>query len=214
MSTRSAQLGARDRHGDRRLHPRAGHGLPDPRHLLCRGALDCRPEFRPPDRLDRRADQLHPLRRLDRRLRAVGRRRASCSSGRTGSGSWSCRHLRRRPVHRGQHPAAAARRLEHRRASGLADVRAASPSASLFGFVGVLLAVPVTAAIGVLVRFAIAALPAERLLLGAERRPPATTGCSETMPRLGAAPAGALPSARNTGGRVFSSARRTRPRWR
>ena len=34
------------------------------------------------------------------------------------------RHLRRRPVPRRQHPAAAAGRVEHRRASGVADVRA------------------------------------------------------------------------------------------
>ena len=83
-----------------------------------------RPEFRVPDRLRRRADQLHPLRRLDRRLRPLGRRRAGPVLAGLALDRRGGSNLRLRPVPGGQHPAAAARRLQRRRASGLADVRA------------------------------------------------------------------------------------------
>ena len=72
--------------------------------------------------------------------------------------------FRRRAVHGRQHPAAAARRSS----IGVHPVWlmfALFAFGSLFGFVGVLLAVPVTAAIGVLVRFAVERYRLSRLYL-------------------------------------------------
>jgi predicted PurR-regulated permease PerM len=47
---------------------------------------------------------------------------------------------------------------------------------ALFGFVGVLLAVPATAAIGVLVRFAVEQYRQSRIYWGPESGPPGDTG--------------------------------------
>ena len=91
---------------------------------LCDRADGHRPQFRHPDRPVRRADQLHPLCRL------AGR--AGAAVGVAFVQFWpdwimvvrGGLRVLHRPVHRGQHPAAAAGRQERRPASGLADVRA------------------------------------------------------------------------------------------
>ena len=91
--------------------------------------------------------------------------------------------LRRRPVRRGQHPLAAARR---RRRSGLHPVWlmfALLAAGSLFGFVGLLVAVPVAAAIGVLVRFALGRYLDEPALHRRGRATPAVAAVEIVVPR-------------------------------
>ena len=132
-----------------------GARLPDPRPVLRHLALGGRAEFRLPDRLGRRADQLHSLCRVDRRLRARRSASRSCSSGRTGSGSLAVVGV----FAVGQF--IEGNILQPRLVGSSIGVHpvwlmfALFAFGSLFGFVGVLLAVPVTAAIGVLVRFAV-----------------------------------------------------------
>ena len=116
--------------------------------------------------------------------------------------------LRRRPVRRGQHPVAAA----GRRSVGLHPVWlmfALFAFGSLFGFVGLLLAVPLAAAVGVLVRFALQPLPGEPALSGRDRphrRRSVDDRCAES--RRGSSPS-TCPSSRASGARISSSARRT-----
>ena len=109
----------------RRVHPRAGRPLPDPRPVLRHRALVGRAEFRLSDRLGCRPRSAS--------FRSSGPSSASCVAvGVALVQFWpnwiwivvSGRNFWRRAVPGGQHPAAAAGRIEHRRAPRLAHVRA------------------------------------------------------------------------------------------
>ena len=96
-----------------------------PRHLLrASGSHADRPQFRRADRHDGRASELHPLCRLAHRPAALGRRRHRAVLAGLDLDPRDSGGLRRRPVRRGQHPVAEARRRLGRPSSGLADVRA------------------------------------------------------------------------------------------
>ncbi len=115
---------ARYRQGDRRFRSRSGAGLRDPRHLLCGGADDARAQFRRDDRHDLRPPELHPLCRLSHRAHPVAGRRHRAVLAGLDADRRDPRHLRLRPVRRGQYPVAEAGRRKRRAASGLAHVRA------------------------------------------------------------------------------------------
>jgi predicted PurR-regulated permease PerM len=138
----------------RRLCPRAGHGLHHPRPDLCHRPVDRRAEFRPSDRAVRGPDQLHSLCRLD---------------GRAGAGGgvalvqfwpdWIMIVIVARSFLLGQF--IEGNILQPKLVGdsvGLHPVWlmfALFAFGALFGFTGLLIAVPAAAAVGVLVRFAI-----------------------------------------------------------
>jgi hypothetical protein len=149
---------------------RAGQRLSDPRPDLCRRTVDRRAQFRPSDRPVRRHHQLHPLCRLDGRAGAG-----------TGGGD--------RPVLAGfHHDRRGDRRvfavgqffegniLQPRLVGSSVGLHpvwlmfALFAFGALFGFVGMLIAVPAAASVGVLVRFALSRYLDSDLYHGGQRQ--------------------------------------------
>ena len=98
----------RDQRRHLRFYPRAGDGLPHPRHLVRGRAVDDGAEFRLPHRHDRGFSDLYPLRRLSDRARSLGGRRAGAVLAGLGDDLGRAGDLLHGPVRGGQHPLAQA----------------------------------------------------------------------------------------------------------